>query len=76
MTIDISPPVVGHVHDGIYGSLEVDFQQNLRLDVHWKGFFDHESGVAFYQYDFSDACLTEEHFMNKSLVGFSPALNG
>ncbi|OPL33283.1 hypothetical protein AM593_05274, partial [Mytilus galloprovincialis] len=68
ITIDITPPVAGHVHDGVYGSPEVDYQQDLQLDVHWEGFFDHESGVAFYQCEFSEVCLTGEHFQNKSLA--------
>ncbi|XP_076086914.1 uncharacterized protein LOC143057491 [Mytilus galloprovincialis] len=54
ITVDITPPEVGHVNDGVFGSPEVDFQQDLRLDAHWEGFFDRESGVAFYQYEFSD----------------------
>ncbi|XP_076086955.1 uncharacterized protein LOC143057529 [Mytilus galloprovincialis] len=68
ITVDTTPPEVGHVHDGVYGSPEVDFQQDMRLDAHWEGFFDHESGVAFYQYEFSDVCLTEEYFQRKSLI--------
>lgn len=56
------------MHDGVYGSPEVDYQQDHRLDVHWEGFFDHESGVAFYHYDFAEVCLRGEHFQNKSLV--------
>lgn len=60
ITIDISPPHPGHVHDGFDDQPEVDFQQTKTLSAHWNGFFDKESGVWFYMYGFSENCLTSE----------------
>ena len=70
ITIDISAPHEGSVHDGIRGQPEVDYQQDLHIDVHWEGFFDRESGVEFYQYIFSDHCLSNEEFKNSTKVRF------
>ncbi|OPL33819.1 hypothetical protein AM593_07242, partial [Mytilus galloprovincialis] len=62
ITIDVSPPHEGYVHDGIRGDPEIDFQQDLHIDAHWEGFFDRESGVEFYQYIFSDHCFNNDEF--------------
>ncbi|XP_069133969.1 uncharacterized protein [Argopecten irradians] len=56
ITIDISPPHTGVVHDGVRGSLEVDYQQSLHIHAHWEGFFDKESGVKMYLYKFASSC--------------------
>ncbi|XP_060084880.1 uncharacterized protein LOC132564227 [Ylistrum balloti] len=56
ITIDVSPPHTGVVHDGVRGSLEVDYQQSLSLSAHWEGFFDRESGVKMYLYKFATSC--------------------
>ena len=68
ITIDVSPPHEGSVHDGIRGEPEVDYQQDLHIDAYWEGFFDRESGVEYYQYDFSDHCLTNSEFNNSTQV--------
>ena len=68
ITIDVSAPHEGAVHDGIRGEPEVDYQQDLHIDVHWEGFFDRESGVEFYQYIFSDHCFSDEEFKNSTKV--------
>lgn len=60
ITIDISPPQAGDVHDGLPGSPEVDFQQEFYLNFYWNGFFDSESGVKYYKYVVSDHCWTKE----------------
>ena len=70
ITVDVSAPHEGAVHDGIRGEPEVDYQQDLHIDVHWEGFFDRESGVEFYQYIFSDHCLSNEEFKNSTEVRF------
>lgn len=70
ITIDISAPHEGSVHDGIRGEPEIDYQQDQHIDVHWEGFFDRESGVEFYQYIFSDHCLSNEEFNNSTKVRF------
>ncbi|XP_046581223.1 uncharacterized protein LOC124288738 [Haliotis rubra] len=62
VTIDISPPHTGVVHDGQSGHPEVDYQDSLQLHVHWDGFFDRESGVMFYQYIFSSHCHGADAF--------------
>lgn len=56
ITIDTSPPHEGSVHDGIEGEPEIDFQQSFQIFAHWKGFFDHESGVWFYLYKVGKEC--------------------
>ncbi|KAL3841827.1 hypothetical protein ACJMK2_019926 [Sinanodonta woodiana] len=66
LTIDISPPHIGVVHDGIVGSPEVDFQQSLTLNAYWEGFFDKESGIMFYRYKFSETCVGKEYFVLES----------
>ena len=68
ITIDVSPPHEGSVHDGIRGEPEVDYQQDLHIDAYWEGFFDRESGVEYYQYVFSDHCLTNSEFINSTQV--------
>ncbi|CAC5375033.1 unnamed protein product [Mytilus coruscus] len=60
ITIDISPPQTGSVHDGLAGIPEVDYQQELYLNFHWDGFFDPESGVKYYKYVVSDHCWSKE----------------
>ncbi|XP_055958832.1 uncharacterized protein LOC126829498 [Patella vulgata] len=62
ITIDTSPPHEGPVHDGKYGTPEVDFQQDRKIFTHWEGFFDRESGVKFYQYGFGKTCLDTSKF--------------
>lgn len=68
ITIDVSPPHEGTVHDGIRGDTEVDYQTDLHLDAHWEGFFDRESGVEFYRFIFADSCFTNEEFKNSNKV--------
>ncbi|KAK3099491.1 hypothetical protein FSP39_005250, partial [Pinctada imbricata] len=62
ITIDISPPHTGIVHDGVRGTPEVDYQQDKTLHAHWDGFFDRESGVLFYQYGFDTQCIPKANF--------------
>ncbi|KAL5006990.1 hypothetical protein ScPMuIL_015796 [Solemya velum] len=62
ISIDVTPPHEGVVHDGVRGSPEVDFQQDFFLIAHWDGFFDRESGVLFYRYSFSWRCLEAHEF--------------
>ena len=62
ITIDISPPHTGVVHDGLLGNPEVDYQQGLVLNVYWDQFFDRESGVFFYQYIAGTTCANKADF--------------
>ncbi|WAR05117.1 hypothetical protein MAR_020486 [Mya arenaria] len=66
ITIDVSPPNTGHVHDGVAGQPEVDFQQSLTLSAHWDDFLDKESGIKFYLYSFKTRCLSaDEMYFDK-----------
>ena len=62
ITVDLSPPHPGQVHDGMSGSPEVDYQADTELHAHWSGFFDRESGVKYYQYAFDTACVAASAF--------------
>ncbi|CAC5360418.1 unnamed protein product [Mytilus coruscus] len=62
ITIDISPPHSGMVHDGIKGNPEIDYQQGNDLKAYWEEFFDRESGVFFYQYIVGTSCAGKNNF--------------
>ncbi|XP_063415906.1 uncharacterized protein LOC134697555 [Mytilus trossulus] len=62
ITIDISPPHSGMVHDGIRGNPEIDYQQGTGLKAYWEEFFDRESGVFFYQYIVGTSCAGKNDF--------------
>ncbi|WAR04893.1 hypothetical protein MAR_020262 [Mya arenaria] len=60
ISIDVSPPNAGYVHDGTLGLPELDFQQSLTLTAHWDDFLDKESGIKFYMYSFATRCLSAD----------------
>jgi len=62
ITIDITPPHAGVVHDGLPGNPEIDYQQEYVLNVYWDQFFDRESGVYFYQYIVGPSCENKHSF--------------
>ncbi|XP_071123148.1 uncharacterized protein [Mytilus edulis] len=62
ITVDISPPHAGAVHDGLVGNPEVDYQQGMNLNAYWDQFFDRESGVFFYQYLVGTSCAEKNDF--------------
>ena len=62
ITIDVSPPHAGVVHDGISGNPEIDYQQGMELKAYWSQFFDRESGVYFYQYIVGTKCAEKSDF--------------
>ncbi|CAC5414424.1 unnamed protein product [Mytilus coruscus] len=62
ITIDITPPHTGMVHDGMRGSPEADYQQGTTLTAYWDQFFDKESGVLFYQYIPGTSCAVKADF--------------
>ena len=62
ITIDITPPHAGVVHDGLPGNPEIDYQQVYVLNVYWDQFFDRESGVYFYQYIVGPSCENKHTF--------------
>ena len=62
ITIDISPPHAGVVHDGLKGNPEIDYQQGMVLEAYWDQFFDRESGVFFYQYIVGTSCADKNNF--------------
>ncbi|KAK2158684.1 hypothetical protein NP493_1763g00001 [Ridgeia piscesae] len=62
ITVDTTAPHTGVVSDSEQSQPDIDFQQEFTQHASWQGFFDRESGVMFYQYVFSDACLTAKNF--------------
>ncbi|XP_070570802.1 uncharacterized protein [Ptychodera flava] len=62
VTVDISPPHEGAVHDSLPGESDLDYQQDTDVVASWDGFFDRESGVLFYAYFFGDSCATDDMF--------------
>ncbi|KAK2161992.1 hypothetical protein NP493_1549g00001, partial [Ridgeia piscesae] len=62
ITVDTTAPHTGVVSDSEQSQPDIDFQQEFTQHASWQGFFDRESGVMFYQYAFSDACLTANVF--------------
>ncbi|CAC5370733.1 unnamed protein product [Mytilus coruscus] len=62
ITIDVSPPHSGAVHDGLQGNPEIDYQQEMDLNAYWDQFFDRESGVFFYQYIVNTSCADKTDF--------------
>ena len=50
------------MHDGAAGENERDYQISKTLFANWEGFFDKESGVAFYQYIFGTICQDSSAF--------------
>ncbi|CAC5386461.1 unnamed protein product [Mytilus coruscus] len=63
ITVDISPPHSGAVHDGQQGNPEIDYQQGMDLNAYWDQFFDRESGVFFYQYIVNTTCADKTDFV-------------
>ena len=61
-TIDATPPLRGVVLDAPPGGADVDYQSSLTLHGWWEGFFDRETGVNVYQYQYSRECLNTSHF--------------
>ncbi|CAC5375358.1 unnamed protein product [Mytilus coruscus] len=66
ITIDTSRPQSGSVHDGLPGSPEIDFQQDLYLNFHWYGFFDPESGIKYYKYIVANYCWTRQDLISSN----------
>lgn len=54
-TVDATPPLPGAVFDG-EGDVDVDYSSEAVLSGWWRGFFDRETDVMFYQYTFANAC--------------------
>ena len=61
-TIYATPPLRGVVLDAPPGGSDVDYQSSLTLHGWWEGFFDRETGVNVYQYQYSRECLNASHF--------------
>ncbi|XP_063447093.1 uncharacterized protein LOC134726613 [Mytilus trossulus] len=66
ITIDTSPPQLGSVHDGLPGTPEVDYQQDLNLNFYWYGFFDPESGIKYYKYIVANYCWTKQNLISSN----------
>ena len=79
ITVDLSPPHPGQVHDGVSGSPEEDYKSTTDLHAYWWGFFDRESGVKYYQYAFDTACVAASvfsHELTDSRVGMARKTGG
>ena len=70
ITVDITAPQPGFVHDGIYGSPEIDYQNDMHLNLYWDGFFDPESAVKYYKYLFSDRCWNRQELFDSNEVNY------
>ncbi|XP_064643194.1 uncharacterized protein LOC135497317 isoform X2 [Lineus longissimus] len=64
ITVDTSPPRSGIIHDGLpgAGNPELDYKNDRNLAAYWDGFFDHESGIIYYQYSWGTSCLRADRF--------------
>ncbi|XP_062523015.1 uncharacterized protein LOC134197685 [Corticium candelabrum] len=60
ITVDGSPPLAGHVIDGISGQLDIDSQQSNIIRAHWQGFSDPDNGIHHYKYAIETTCLSKE----------------
>ena len=58
----MTAPLPGVVSDSQQSQADIDFQQDSTQHVSWQGFFDRESGIMFYQYAFSDGCVSASDF--------------
>jgi len=54
--VDDSPPVAGVVMEGTPAGKDVDYTSSEEVNVHWKGFIDHESGIRQYVIGVSNHC--------------------
>ena len=62
-TVDTTPPEAGAVFDGPQGGGDLDFQPSQTISVYWTGFFDPETDVSFYQYQFGTQCQNGSAFV-------------
>ena len=62
ITVDTTAPLPGVVSDSEQSQADIDFQQDSTQHASWQGFFDRESGIKFYQYAFSDGCVSASEF--------------
>ena len=74
ISIDTTGPHPGEVLDGLQGQPEKDFQKDLNIHGHWDGFFDKESGIAFYKFKYGAQCFTTKHFSLSDKTGVSQDL--
>ena len=62
ITVDTTAPLPGVVSDSEQSQADIDFQQDSTQHASWQGFFDRESSIMFYQYAFSDGCVSVSDF--------------
>ena len=68
ITVDSSPPLPGHVIDGISGQLDIDSQQSNTIHAYWQGFSDAESGIHHYKYAVDTTCLSKEQINSGNIT--------
>lgn len=66
--VDASPPETGVVLDGLEHGPDIDYQSTRNGKAHWKGFYDHESGIHHFKYAIADRCLTREEIFNETIM--------
>ena len=72
ITVDHTAPLIGAVMEGLPQQIEVDYQQESNISIHWSGFFDRETAIPFYQYIVTSACAGMDSFQYP-LTSTSPA---
>ena len=61
-TTDTTPPITGVVMDADFGSHDLDYIQNSTVSAWWADFFDRETSILLFQYQFGTACVNSSSF--------------
>ncbi|XP_078334035.1 uncharacterized protein LOC111124258 [Crassostrea virginica] len=75
-TVDLSPPVAGHIYDGVPGSVlaDIDFQTDMSaLTVYWEGFHDPHSAIKEY-YISVGTCPSCDDVLGRQAIGIVSSL--
>ncbi|XP_055997828.1 uncharacterized protein LOC125647098 [Ostrea edulis] len=70
-TVDVSPPIAGHIYDGVPGTAhaDIDFQTDMSaLNVYWEGVFDPHSAIQVY-YVSVGTCPTCDDVVSRQALG-------
>nr|XP_034314147.1 uncharacterized protein LOC105348718 isoform X1 [Crassostrea gigas] len=69
--VDLSPPIAGHIYDGVPGSelADIDFQTDMSaLNVYWEGFHDPHSAIKEY-YISVGTCQSCDDVIGRQAIG-------
>lgn len=61
-TTDTTPPITGFVMDAEFGSHDVDYTQHTTVAAWWADFFDRETSILIFQYQFGTECANSSAF--------------